>query len=343
MQADGLPAVREKGAVMPGLNESCAQRFAAIDIGTVTCRLLVADVDASGVHEVRRAHAITNLGEGVASSGVLLPAAMQRVDEQMLRFLDIIDECRDGIQGGIPLTAVATSAARDARNADEFTALLKKRGIELSVIPGEREAELSFKGASSSFPPVPLFVVDVGGGSTEIIAGQAGQAPQFRRSFDIGCRRVTELFLHDDPPAREELERARSWALGTFVPFFQTVREAGFKGQTMAAVAGTATSVVAMHLRLEHYDPRRVHLSVIDRETLDALERSTAAMPLAKRRTIPGLEPDRAPVIVAGLVILQAVLDAAGMESFTVSETDILHGIILDASLRHGKQDAPTV
>ena len=145
-------------------------RVAAIDIGTVTCRLLVADVDAEGLHELRRAHAITNLGEGVVTSGVLLPQAMQRVNEQMARFMGIIEECRDAAHPEIAIVAMATSAARDARNSDEFTALLAARSIELSVIPGEREAELSFKGASSSFPTEPLFVVDVGGGSTEVIA-----------------------------------------------------------------------------------------------------------------------------------------------------------------------------
>lgn len=314
--------------------DSAARRVAAIDIGTVTCRLLVADVDGADVREVRRAHAITNLGEGVATSGVLLPAAMQRVDAQMERFLGIVESCRDAGCPDIPVVAVATSAARDAKNADEFAALLAARGIRLSVIPGEREAELSFKGASSSFPREPLFVVDVGGGSTEVIAGTAGEAPRFRHSFDVGCRRVTELFLHADPPAPEELSRARAWAYGAFAPYFAEIRDAGFAANTMAAVAGTATSVVAMHLKLERYDARRVHLTRVDRETLDALTAKTAALTLEERRRIPGLEPDRAPVIVAGLLILQAVLDASGMDAFTVSEADILHGIVLDAASR---------
>lgn len=318
---------------MTGTNGT-ARRFAAVDIGTVTCRLLVADVDEAGVHEVQRAHAITNLGEGVASSGVLLDAAMQRVFDQMERFKGIVEGCRDEAHPDIPVVAVATSAARDARNSDEFTAQLAARGIELSVIPGEREAELSFKGASSSFPREPLFVVDVGGGSTEVIAGTAGEAPRFRRSFDIGCRRVTELFLQADPPAPSELSRAHAWAVEAFAPFFAEIRASEFAPRVMAAVAGTATSVVAMHLGLVRYDAERVHLTSIDRGVLDALTEKTAALTVARRREIPGLEPDRAPVIVAGLVILQAVLDAAGMDSFTVSETDILHGIVLDAASR---------
>ena len=308
---------------------SASARVAAIDIGTVTCRLLVADVDAEGLHELRRAHAITNLGEGVATSGVLLPQAMQRVDEQMERFMGIVEECRDEAHPDIVVVAMATSAARDARNASEFTALLVARGIELSVIPGEREAELSFKGASSSFPAEPLFVVDVGGGSTEVIAGTAGEAPQFRRSFNIGCRRVTELFLRTDPPTGSELQEAKAWE-----PFFSEVRAAGFEPRALAAVAGTATSIAAMHLRLEHYDAEKVHLSRIDRTTLDALAQRVSALPLEERRQVVGLEPDRAPVIVAGLAILQTVLDASGMDAFTVSETDILHGIVLDTAAR---------
>ena len=313
---------------------SASARVAAIDIGTVTCRLLVADVDAEGLHELRRAHAITNLGEGVATSGVLLPQAMQRVDEQMERFMRIVEECRDEAHPDIVVVAMATSAARDARNADEFRALLAARGIELSVIPGEREAELSFKGASSSFPAEPLFVVDVGGGSTEVIAGIAGEAPQFRHSFNIGCRRVTELFLRTDPPTASELQEAKAWACAEMEPFFSEVRAAGFEPRALAAVAGTATSVAAMHLRLEHYDAEKVHLSRIDRATLDALAQRVSALPLEERRQVVGLEPDRAPVIVAGLAILQTVLDASGMDAFTVSETDILHGIVLDTAAR---------
>lgn len=309
-------------------------RVAAIDIGTVTCRLLVADVGADGLREVRRAHAITNLGEGVASSGVLLPQAMRRVDEQMERFMGIVEACRDAAHPDVAVVAMATSAARDARNADEFAALLAARGIELSVIPGEREAELSFKGASSSFPPEPLYVVDVGGGSTEVIAGDSGEAPRFRRSFNIGCRRVTELFLHGDPPAESELQEAKAWARAEMEPFFAQVRAAGFEPRALAAVAGTATSVAAMHLRLERYDAEKVHLSRIDRATLDELARRVSALPLAQRRQVVGLEPDRAPVIVAGLAILQTVLDASGMDAFTVSETDILHGMVLDAAAR---------
>lgn len=313
---------------------SASARVAAIDIGTVTCRLLVADVDAEGLHELRRAHAITNLGEGVATSGVLLPQAMQRVDEQMERFMRIVEECRDEVHPDIVVVAMATSAARDARNADEFRALLAARGIELSVIPGEREAELSFKGASSSFPAEPLFVVDVGGGSTEVIAGIAGEAPQFRHSFNIGCRRVTELFLRTDPPTGSELQEAKAWARAEMESFFSEVRAAGFEPRALAAVAGTATSVAAMHLRLEHYDAEKVHLSRIDRATLDALAQRVSALPLEERRQVVGLEPDRAPVIVAGLAILQTVLDASGMDAFTVSETDILHGIVLDTAAR---------
>ncbi len=311
-----------------------SMRVAAIDIGTVTCRLLVADVDAEGLHELRRAHAITNLGEGVATSGVLLPQAMQRVDEQMARFMRVIEECRDDERPDVAIVAMATSAARDAHNSDEFTALLAARGIELSVIPGEREAELSFKGASSSFPAEPLFVVDVGGGSTEVIAGIAGEAPQFRHSFNIGCRRVTELFLHSDPPTADELQQAKEWARAEMEPFFSDVRAAGFTPRAMAAVAGTATSVAAMHLRLERYDAEKVHLSRIDRATLDELAQRVSALPLEERRQVVGLEPDRAPVIVAGFAILQTVLDAAGMDAFTVSETDILHGIVLDTAAR---------
>lgn len=320
------PTCTAPGTLRPG-------RYAAIDIGTVTCRMLVADIDGAGLlHELRREYAITNLGEGVDATGTLLPEAMQRVADVVARYQAILDACEPEDGGGITVTAVATSASRDARNADEFVALLAEEGITLSVVPGEREAALSFAGASCDFAGERILVVDVGGGSTELVAGQAGEAPVQAHSFDIGCRRVTEKFLEADPPSDEELGRARAWIAAGMRPYFDDLRASGFAPERVVAVAGTATSVVAVHERMTKYDSSRVHRSVVGRPVLDEVYAQLAGVGLDERRRTVGLDPGRAPVIVAGLVILQVVLDLAGMPSFTVSESDILHGIVLESA-----------
>ena len=326
------------GAVLPNVSKGSARgavrpgRYAAIDIGTVTCRMLVADIDEEGrLRELDREYAITNLGEGVDASGVLKPEAMSRVLDVVARYQEVLSGFE---RSGRPVqvTAVATSAARDARNAGEFERLLAERGIELSVIPGAREAALSFAGASCDFLGERLLVVDIGGGSTEVVAGRAGGDPVRARSFDIGCRRVTEKFLASDPPSDCELECARQWTREGMRPFFEELRASGFFLDRLVAVAGTATTVVAVRERMRVYDTARVHKALVTRTDLDAVSERLQSVALSERERIVGLDPGRAPVIVAGMVILQTVLDLAGVDSFTVSESDILHGIVLDAA-----------
>ena len=326
------------GAVLPNVSKGSARgavrpgRYAAIDIGTVTCRMLVADIDEEGLlRELDREYAITNLGEGVDASGVLKPEAMSRVLDVVARYQEVLSDFE---RSGRPVrvTAVATSAARDARNAGEFERLLAERGIELSVIPGAREAALSFAGASCDFLGERLLVVDIGGGSTEVVAGRAGGDPVRARSFDIGCRRVTEKFLASDPPSDCELERARQWTREGMRPLFEELRASGFFLDRLVAVAGTATPVVAVRERMRVYDTARVHKALVTRTDLDAVSERLQSVALSERERIVGLDPGRAPVIVAGMVILQTVLDLAGVDSFTVSESDILHGIVLDAA-----------
>lgn len=316
------------GAVLPNVSKGSARgavrpgRYAAIDIGTVTCRMLVADIDEEGLlRELDREYAITNLGEGVDASGVLKPEAMSRVLDVVARYQEVLSDFE---RSGRPVrvTAVATSAARDARNAGEFERLLAERGIELSVIPGAREAALSFAGASCDFLGERLLVVDIGGGSTEVVAGRAGGDPVRARSFDIGCRRVTEKFLASDPPSDRELECARQWTREGMRPFFEELRASGF----------FLDRLVAVRERMRVYDTARVHKALVTRTDLDAVSERLQSVALSERERIVGLDPGRAPVIVAGMVILQTVLDLAGVDSFTVSESDILHGIVLDAA-----------
>lgn len=307
-------------------------RYAAIDIGTVTCRMLVVDVGESGLHELTREYAITNLGEGVDATGELKPEAMERVVRAIDGFLAVRDSLATPDHPVVRTVAVATSAARDARNAADFAARLRERGIELSVIPGSREAALSFSGASIDFSGERLMVVDVGGGSTEVVMGVGGAEPVCAHSFNVGCRRVTEKFLASDPPAPEELARARAWIREQMASWLADQAKEAADLERVVAVAGTATTVVSIRERMETYDSSRVHKARVSRQELLEVYERLAALPLSARKKVVGLDPKRAPVMVAGLLILLEVLDFAGIDAFTVSETDILHGITLAVS-----------
>ena len=308
-------------------------RVAAIDIGTVTCRLLVADVEGGEVTPIERLAEIVNLGEGVDSTGVLREDARERTIAQVKRFKRIAWQPSDGGPAAEVLVAVATSASRDAANASEFVSRLASEGIRLSVIPGQKEAELSFSGAADGYAGRPVAVVDIGGGSTEVIAGVSRPASQGgveifdRHSFDVGCRRMTERFLESDPPSQGELDAARQWAAREMAGFIGGLPET----ERLIAVAGTATTAVSIRDAMEVYDPDRVHGSIVTRKQLQEVYDRIRVMPLGARQKVTGLQPQRASVIVAGFLILDVVLEAFGAESFTVSEHDILQGIVLDA------------
>ncbi len=313
-------------------------RYAAIDIGTVTCRLLVAEVGDGGLTVLARSYAITNLGEGVDATGILKPEAIERVARTVAGYLRTVDSFRGPECPRVPVIAMATSAARDASNAKDFTARLSEMGIELTVIPGEREAALSFAGASAAFPGKTLLVTDVGGGSSELVTGLAGADPLLAHSFNIGCRRVTERFFKSDPPAEAEIAQARSWMREQFQGYFEQLAERGISPDGMVAVAGTATSVVAIDKALDPYDSSQVHGVFVPKEKLRAVGARMLGMTLEERRHVVGLDPQRAPVIAAGMLILDAIVDLAGLAGFTASEADILEGIVMEAD-RNARQE----
>lgn len=306
-------------------------RFAAIDIGTVTCRLLVADVQNGSLVELERQCAITNLGIGVDKTGVLMPDAIERVTAKIAEYVACIESYKTPEQSSIPVVAMATSASRDAKNAHELVEGLKRLGVTLSVIPGQKEAALSFAGASRAFSRESLMVVDIGGGSTEIIVGSGGETPEVSYSFDIGCRRVTERFIASNPPTEKELAEAHAWVKEVMVPFFAN-EIAPRNVERVVAVAGTATSVVSIDKAMVVYNSQEVDGTEVPKETLMRIYSHLASLTLDERKQVVGLEPDRASVIVAGMLILSVVLDLAKRDSFTVSESDILHGIIMDAA-----------
>ncbi len=322
---------------------SNTRRLAAIDIGTVTTRLLVADVGANGVEEVERSTDITHLGEGLTATGRLSDEAMARVAEVIARYAATMRDL--GVER---FSAMATSASRDAENSDEFLAMLAEHGVLPQVIPGEREARLSFSGATSDLGECEdLLVVDLGGGSTELIVGDVTEEDGVlvaeitkARSIDVGSKRVTELFLHSDPPTATQLAEARAWVTGELRPYFDGLRD---RPDRMVALAGTATTLSAIRQHLEIYDPALVHCSCLTGSELADLVDELAGMTLEARKKVPGLDPGRAGVIVAGALILETIVALAGLDSTLVSEHDILYGILIDtyADLHRDAEVAP--
>ena len=306
-------------------------RLGIIDIGTVTTRLLICDVDPSGRETTLCKRAIiTHLGEGLRETGRLSPTAMERVVGAVRGYKHEMERLAPIDQRIL----VATSASRDASNSDEFADLLAAEGFQLNVIPGDEEARLSFLGAASAFPNMrgPILVVDVGGGSTEVVLGtiEDGHAHIIcRHSFDVGCRRMTDAFLESDPPSEAQMDASRREVRDRFAPFIAALPQ---RPAQVIAVAGTATSLIAIREEMAVYDSARVHGSVMSVQQLDAICARLAALPLAEREQVLGLQPDRAGVIVAGTLILQVLFVLLGMGAFTVSESDILDGLALDAA-----------
>ena len=300
-------------------------RVAVVDIGTNSTRLLIADVAADGaLTQLHRESIVTRLGERVDATGRLADEPMQRVFDALERYRALIDE-----HGVTHTTAVLTSAARDADNGAEFARQVAERtGIEARTIGGDEEAALTFAGATSerAHDGEEVVVVDIGGGSTEFVVGRDGEV-EFHTSTQAGVVRQTERHLHDDPPAPEGIQ-ALAEEVATIIAE-AIPHELGQRVETAIAVAGTATSCAAIELALDPYDPDRVHGHVLELATLEMTLARLAQMTDDERRDVTGLQPDRAPTIVAGVAMLLEVLRAFDLEEIEVSEHDILRGAAL--------------
>jgi len=298
-----------------------------IDVGTNSTRLLVADVEGGKVSPLERRSTVTRLGRGVDLSGRLASEAIEDVCTAISAYVGILEEL-----GAESVDAIATSAVRDADNGSAFIAELRERfALSARVLDGEEEARLTYLGATSeSSPTEPTLVVDIGGGSTELIVG-TGAEITFHDSLQVGVVRHTERHIASDPPTAVELE-----ALATDV---RTLIESSLGSDITAtrgiAVAGTPTSLAAVEMELEPYDPARVHGHVLALPSIQRMLSRLASAPLAERVEIPGLHPDRAPTIVAGVVTLVETMRAFGLEEITVSEHDILYGTALAATRRN--------
>ena len=308
------------------MTEAPHSRIAVADLGTNSTRLLVADHAGGALTDVERRSEVTRLGDGVDSTGRLADDAMGRVCACLARFRDVADELGAGRS-----IAVATSAVRDAANAAEFQQRVREdHGFDIRVIPGEEEARLTFLGATAGREPGrPTLVIDIGGGSTEFVVGEAGSPPTFHVSTRLGSVRQTERHLESDPPAPAELEAMAAAAreiIEAGAP--ESVRSDADEG---IAVAGTATQLAAVDQQLEPYERDEVDGYRLGLGRCEGILARLAGLTLAERRDVPGLDPDRAPTIVAGAMILVESMRLFGLEDVEVSEADILHGAALAA------------
>ena len=299
-------------------------RVAAVDLGTNSTRLLVADVADGRLDEVARRLKITRLGEGVDERRRLLPAPIARVRNVLTDFRREAERL-----GAERVLAIATSAVRDAENGEAFLGEVEwSYGFQTQLLTGHEEAQLTFRGIATEREIADeTLVIDIGGGSTELVAG-GRDGLRFHDSLDLGCVRLTERFLHSDPPTEDELAAC---AAAVRYLLAEHVR-ADVRPKHAIGVAGTITSLAALDLGLAEYDPDRVHGHVCSRASIDEQLGRLAAVPVAERREIPSLEPDRAPVIVAGAVILRETLDHFGLPELEASERDILDGAALAAA-----------
>jgi exopolyphosphatase / guanosine-5'-triphosphate,3'-diphosphate pyrophosphatase len=288
-------------------------RVAAVDLGTNTTRLLVADVDDGRIADVHRESRITRLGEGVDARGRLLPVAIARVHNALSDYRRTLERL-----GAERTLLVATSAVRDAENGEAFLGEVEwSYGFATRLLSGDEEAQLTRRGVD---PKPGTLVVDIGGGSTELIVDD------FHTSLDIGSVRYTERFIHTDPPDPQELDECERAVHAILEERVQA------KAQSAIGVAGTMTTLAALDLGLEQYDRTRVHGHRLTAAAARAQLARLAALPLHERRELPAIEPDRAPVIVAGAVILVSILAHFGLDEIEVSERDILDGIALAAT-----------
>lgn len=309
-------------------------KVAAIDLGTVSSRLVLAQVEGGAIVESSKHTEITDLGEGVDATGRFCEAAVERVLAACRMF---VDEAR--AFGAACICTTCTSAARDASNAALLLDGLRELGLEPQVIPGEVEARLTFFGVAHDFAGERIIVADSGGGSTELATGVYAPergvfalergvfALEGTRSLDIGCRRVTERFFSALPPARGELTAAAAWAGEQFAAYFEGLPSNFERAERLVAVGGTVTTLVALVHELEPYDSSFVHLRELSMEQIsDAIDRMST-LDVEGIAALPGVQPKRAGVILAGAVVIRELMRAGGYKTLTVSENSLLAGM----------------
>ena len=305
-------------------------RFAGVDIGTLTCRLLIADLlPGRRLREVRSDRRILRLGEGVDQTKQLSVAAMDRVVQCLKEWREIIDASHVDAAA-----VVATSAVRDAENRDEFLNRVKREaGFDVELISGEEEARRTMLGIRSGLPigVTDVLALDIGGGSTEFILDRRSQKP-IVQSIDIGVVRLCERLLHHDPPTGEEVRQACEWIeRGTKAAIGGM---GNYQTATFVGTAGTVTSLAAMAQQLPTYEPTRIHNYMLKLDTIQELEQGLLSRRKTDRTGLPGLEKGREEVIAAGAIIIRTVMETLGISAVLVSELGLREGVLLDLVMR---------
>lgn len=313
-------------------------RAAAVDCGTNSIRLLIADVDGSSVVDVVREMRIVRLGQGVDATGRFADEALKRVFDACDEFAELIDE-----HGPMPVRFVATSATRDAENRDEFIAGVKERlGVAPEVISGEEEASLSFLGASAGVSsrvegglPQPVLVMDLGGGSTELVVGSGTAGSGF--SMNIGCVRMTERHITADPISDEQIAAVEADVDAAFDEAAQHVDIAS--ARALVGVAGTITTLTAAALELDAYVPDAIHGAQLSSDEVSRTVQSLIEMASDERAKLPYMHPGRVDVIVGGAIVYRRLIRrieeaVGGSIPIVTSEADILDGIAIDLAER---------
>ena len=295
-------------------------RVAAIDCGTNSVRLLIADTGPAALVDLARRMEIVRLGEGVDRTGRLSPEAIERTRRALIGYAAEIAEL-----GVDRVRMCATSASRDASNADDFRAMVRATvGVEPEVVTGDEEARLSFTGAVHGLTAEPPYlVVDIGGGSTEFVTGAADVDAAI--SVDVGCVRMTERHLHADPPTAAQVAAAEADIAAAVDRALAAVP--GRDAATLVGLAGSVTTVTALALGLQAYEPERIHHARISYDDVAKVSAGLLAMSTAQRRALPVMHPGRADVIAAGALILRIIMERAGQPAVVASEHDILDGI----------------
>ncbi len=333
--------------------------LAAIDIGTVTARLALAQVEDGRVIRMAKYTEIVNLGEGVDTTKRLLPEAIHRCVGCVSSY---VDHARK--EGAEAVVCTLTSAARDAENAPDLGMGLASLGLEPMIIPGEIEGALTFLGVSHDFENHRILVADSGGGSTELVVGTlvgqsaaqgAGQGAghqlggqqldiNFVESVDLGCRRLTERFnLSSDHPSAEDIEGAHKMAAQMMSEAIGRAQQQCAAPELLVGVGGTATSLIAVRDRLDPYDPAKVHLNHISIDEVSQIEGLLASKTLKEREDITGLQAKRAPVMLAGTILLAELMKNSGFKYLVVSESDLLFGLVVTAAAVHQGKQSPVI
>ena len=341
--------------------------LATIDIGTVTARLALAQVEDGRVIRMAKYTEIVNLGEGVDKTKRLLPEAIHRCVGCVSSY---VDHARK--EGAEAVVCTLTSAARDAENAPDLGMGLASLGLEPMIIPGEIEGALTFLGVSHDFENHRILVADSGGGSTELVvgtlagqsatqgAGQSAGQPaaqgagqqlggqqldiNFVESVDLGCRRLTERFnLSSDHPSAEDIDGAHKMAAQMMSEAIGRAQQQCAAPELLVGVGGTATSLIAIRDHLDPYDPAKVHLNHISLDEVSQIEGLLASKTLKEREDITGLQAKRAPVMLAGTILLAELMKNSGFKHLVVSESDLLFGLVVTAAAVHQGKQSPVI